>query len=162
MSVVRVLGIDPGYDIVGFGLIEHDRAQRNQFLYVDGGIIKTDSKADYWLRIQQIAEDMEALIFELRPDVCVIESLFFAKNTTTAMKVSQARGVIGAVAQKNGLAIFEYTPLQVKMALTGHGQAEKWQVQEMVKMVLELDAVPQPDDFADALAVAICYAQGRR
>lgn len=153
-----ILGIDPGYDLIGFGLIERQDGGMD-WHYCDGGVIRTSKELDYWDRIGQLANDLDSLLAEYKPSACAIESVFFTKNVKTAIKVAQARGVIGWKMQKNAIPIFEYTPSQVKLALTSQGKAEKWQVQEMVQRLLHLDAIPQPDDFADALAIALCHGQ---
>ncbi|PIZ75502.1 crossover junction endodeoxyribonuclease RuvC [Candidatus Peregrinibacteria bacterium CG_4_10_14_0_2_um_filter_41_8] len=153
-----ILGIDPGYDLVGFGLIEQGNSMRD-WHYLDGGVIKTLPKAEYWDRIEQIARDIETIIKEFKPNVCSLEDLFFSRNTKTGIKVAQARGVIGMKMQKNKIPIYEYGPSQVKLALTGSGRADKSEMQEMVRLQLNLDKIPQPDDFADALAIALCHGQ---
>ncbi len=153
---MKILGIDPGYDLVGFGYVE--RINSSNYKFLDAGVIKTDPKMEYWQRLQNIYQDMSELLANFKPDVCSMESLFFARNTTTAMKVAQARGVIGLACTKFAVPIFEYTPLQIKMTLTGQGRAEKWQVQEMVQRILGLSKLPKPDDMADALAVALTYS----
>lgn len=151
---MRVLGIDPGTGIVGFGVIDSDG--RNHTL-VDAGVIRTPAHQDLELRLQTIYEGLQEIITENKPEIMVIEKLFFAKNVTTAMSVSHARGVIMLSGVQAGLKIVEYTPLQIKQALTGYGRAEKHQIQEMVRMSLKLKTVPKPDDCADALAAALTY-----
>lgn len=150
---MKILGIDPGSGTIGFGLIE--RAHSPKML--DGGIIQTtigDAAAD---RLVELYESLIELVEEFKPDVAAVEKLFFAQNVTTAMAVSQARGVILLALAKNNVPIFEYTPLQIKMAMTGYGRATKAQMQEMVRVQLKLKKKPSPDDAADALAVALTH-----
>jgi crossover junction endodeoxyribonuclease RuvC len=152
---MKILGIDPGYDLLGFGLIEV--LPGNRFVYLDGGVIETDKKLGYWERIQQLAKDLDELISSIDFDVCAMEELFFTKNVKTAIKVAQARGVIGLALAKKGVPIFEYTPSQIKSGVVGNGRADKAAMQEMVKILLGFEVIPKPDDFADALAVALCH-----
>ncbi len=152
---MRILGIDPGTGIVGFGVIDSDG--RNHTL-VDAGVIRTPAHQALELRLQTIFEGLQQIIAETKPEFMVIEKLFFAKNVTTAMSVSHARGVIMLSGVQASLKIIEYTPLQIKQALTGYGRAEKHQIQEMVRMSLNLKTIPKPDDCADALAAALTYA----
>ncbi len=152
---MRILGIDPGYATVGYGVVDHDRGR---FTVVGCGAITTAAGMPFPQRLQDIFCDMESVLTKYRPQALSIEKLYFNTNTTTAIDVAQARGVILLAAQQNGLSISEYTPLQVKQAITGYGRAEKRQVMEMVKSFLGLKAVPKPDDTADALALAICHA----
>ncbi|MCR8644119.1 crossover junction endodeoxyribonuclease RuvC [Paenibacillus sp. N1-5-1-14] len=152
---MRILGIDPGIAIVGFGFIDK---QGSRLTPVQYGCIQTEAHTDPALRLQQVYDSIQELIKRYKPDAVAIEKLFFNRNVTTAMTVSQARGVLILAAVQNGLPIAEYTPLQIKQAIVGYGKAEKKQVQEMVKMFLKLTTVPKPDDVADALAVAICHA----
>ncbi len=152
---MRILGIDPGTAITGFGVIE---ANNGKFKMIDGGVIRTPAKQALELRLETIYDNLQQVIEEAKPDVAAVESLFFAQNVTTAMSVSQARGVILLAIIKAGLDHLDYTPLQIKQALTGYGRADKHQMQEMVKTLLGLKQVPKPDDCADALAVAICHA----
>ncbi len=153
---MRILGIDPGTGILGFGIIEVD--SKNKAHLVDAGVIRTPVKEDDAVRLQTIFDELTDIIMSTKPQVMSVEKLFFAQNITTAMTVSQARGVVLLCAKQAGLDIFEYTPLQIKMALTGYGRADKKQMQEMVRVILELKTVPKPDDCADALAAAICYS----
>jgi crossover junction endodeoxyribonuclease RuvC len=152
---MRVLGIDPGLAIVGFGFI--DRAG-NRLVPVQYGSIQTEARIDSGERLLQIYEAANRLIEQYKPQAVAVEKLFFNRNVTTAFSVGQARGVIVLAAVQHGLQVAEYTPLQVKQAVVGYGQAEKRQVQEMVRMLLGLASIPKPDDAADALAVAICHA----
>ena len=150
-----ILGIDPGYAIVGFGVLE---AQRGQARLVRCGAINTPAGVPMPQRLVQIQEDLETLIHQFAPDVMAIEELFFNTNVTTGIGVAQARGVILMTAAKLGLSIYEYTPSQVKQAVVGYGRAVKEQVQQMTKTLLGLPKIPKPDDTADALAMAICHA----
>lgn len=151
-----VLGIDPGYAIVGFGLVESNGARQR---LVRCGAINTPAGVRLSARLLQISEDMEQLIQQFHPDVMAIEELFFNNNVTTGIGVAQARGVIVMTAEKMGLPIFEYNPSQVKQAVVGYGKAEKHQVMDMTKRLLGLNAVPKPDDAADAVAIALCHAR---
>ena len=153
---MRILGIDPGIGILGFGVIELD--DKGKAKLVDAGVIRTASKQPDSDRLLTIYDELHEIITELKPDVMSVEKLFFAQNVTTAMSVSQARGVILLCGKQHGLELFEYTPLQIKQALTGYGRADKKQMQEMVRVILGLKAVPKPDDCADALAAAICHS----
>lgn len=153
---MRVIGIDPGTGIVGFGVVE--TTQGGRFTMIDAGVIKTPANQADALRLGTIYQELTDIIQQAKPDVMSVEKLFFAKNVTTAMSVSQARGVILLCGQQHDLPIFEYTPLQIKQSLTGYGKAEKHQVQEMVRTILKLKVVPKPDDCADALAAAITHA----
>ncbi len=151
---MRIIGIDPGYAIVGYGVVEYDRFR---FRTVGYGAITTQAGTPFGERLQAIYDDMTVLLTKYQPDALSIEKLFFNTNTTTAIDVAEARGVILLAAQQNGVPVFEYTPLQVKSSITGYGKAEKHQVMEMVKTFLGLGSVPKPDDTADALALAICH-----
>ena len=155
---MRILGIDPGYAIVGFGVLDADRGKAR---LVRCGAINTQAGTPMPLRLLQIQEDMETLIRDFSPEVMAIEELFFNTNVTTAIGVAQARGVILATAARLGVHIFEYSPSQVKIAVVGYGKAEKGQVMDMTKRILGLSAVPKPDDAADALAIALCHARSR-
>lgn len=151
---MRILGIDPGYAIVGYGIVD---CVSSKFAVAGFGAITTDSKENFPNRLKSIHSDMKYLIDKYKPDCISIERLYFNTNTTTAIDVAQARGVILLSAVENGITVNEYTPLQVKQAVTGYGKAEKFQVMEMVKSILKLKEVPKPDDTADALALAICH-----
>ena len=153
---MKILGIDPGYAIVGFGILE---AQRGQARLVRCGAINTPAGVPMPRRLVQIQEDLETLIHTISPNVMAIEELFFNTNVTTAIGVAQARGVILMTAAKLGVEVFEYTPSQVKQAVVGYGKAEKRQVMDMTKRLLNLNAVPKPDDAADAVAIALCHAR---
>lgn len=155
---MRILGIDPGTGILGFGVID---AVKGKVSLVDAGVIRTPVKEDDAVRLQTIFEELTAIIAEDKPEVMVVEKLFFAQNVTTAMNVAQARGVVLLAGKQAGLEIFEYTPLQIKQAITGYGRADKKQMQEMVRVILGLAEPPKPDDCADAIAAALMHAQTR-
>ena len=157
---MRILGIDPGTGILGFGVIEIDA--KNKAHLVDGGVIRTPAKEDDAVRLMTIYEELTDIITKTKPNIMSVEKLFFAQNVTTAMTVAQARGVVLLSGQQNGLELYEYTPLQIKQALTGYGRADKKQMQEMVRVILGLKEVPKPDDCADALAAAICHSMSSR
>ncbi|MEW9700109.1 crossover junction endodeoxyribonuclease RuvC [Paenibacillus sp. SI8] len=152
---MRILGIDPGIAIVGFGFIDKIGSK---LVPVQYGSIQTEAHTDPGLRLKDVYDATTQLIEKYKPDALAIEKLFFNRNVTTAFTVGQARGVMILAGVQAGLPIAEYTPLQVKQAVVGYGKAEKHQVQEMVKIFLKLAKVPKPDDVADALAVAICHA----
>jgi crossover junction endodeoxyribonuclease RuvC len=154
-KVLRVLGIDPGIAIVGFGFIDKIGSK---LVPVQYGSIQTEAHTDPGIRLKEVYDAAVQLIEKYKPDAMAIEKLFFNRNVTTAFTVGQARGVILLAGVQAGLQVAEYTPLQVKQAVVGYGKAEKHQVQEMVKMLLKLSVVPKPDDVADALAIAICHA----
>ena len=151
---MRILGIDPGYAIVGYGVVDY---AKNRFATVGYGAVTTKAKTPFEMRLADIYNDILSIIDKYNPDELAIEKLYFNTNTTTAIDVAQARGVIVLAAHQKGLKISEYTPLQVKQAVTGYGRAEKHQVMEMIKSILSLKSVPKPDDTADALALAICH-----
>lgn len=157
---MRILGIDPGTGILGFGVIDIDA--KNKAHLVDAGVIRTPVNEDASVRLLTIYEELTGIIKELKPQAMSVEKLFFAQNVTTAMSVAQARGVVLLCGQQHGLDLHEYTPLQIKQALTGYGRADKKQMQEMVRVILELEEVPKPDDCADALAAAICHTMTMR
>jgi len=152
----RILGIDPGTGILGFGVIDYEPG--GKFKLVDGGVIRTPAKQPDSERLLTIYEELTEIIERNKPEIMAVEKLFFAQNVTTAMSVSQARGVVLLCGEQNKLTLFEYTPLQIKQALTGYGRAEKKQIQEMVRTILGLEQIPKPDDCADALACAITHA----
>ena len=153
---MRILGIDPGVATIGFGLVEADRAKVHMVTY---GAITTPAGLPLSRRLYQIDRDMEELIGKLKPDVMAVEELFFNTNLTTGIAVAHGRGVILCAAERCGVPLHEYTPGQVKLAVTGYGKAEKRQVMDMTKRLLHLKAVPRPDDAADALALALCHAR---
>lgn len=152
---MRILGIDPGYAIVGIGVIEYN-GQR--FKTLEYGAITTPAGIPFPERLQMIYEQMQEILMLYKPEAMAVEKLYFNTNTTTAIDVAQARGVILVSAQQANVPIYEYTPLQVKQAVVGYGRAEKHQVIEMTKKILSLTRTPKPDDVADALAIAICHA----
>ena len=153
---MRILGIDPGYAIVGFGLIEAERGQPRMKTY---GAITTPAGLPLSRRLLLIDGDMEKLLDALAPDVVAVERLFFNTNLTTGIAVAHSRGVILCAVERHGVPLYEYTPSQVKIAVTGYGKADKRQVMDMTRRVLKLDALPKPDDAADALSVALCHAR---
>ena len=153
---MRILGIDPGYGITGFGLIQADRSQ---FSLLRCGAITTPAGMDFSARLEIIYEDMKQLLEAAKPDVVAIEELFFGQNVTTGIGVAQSRGVILLAIRQAGLPIFSYKPVQVKQAVVGYGNATKHQVQDMTKRLLRLQALPKPDDAADAIAIALCHAR---
>ena len=152
---MRILGIDPGFATIGFGLVEADRGQARMVTY---GAITTPAGLPLSRRLYQIGSDAEELIVRLQPEVISIEELFFTNNQKTGIAVAQARGVILLSAMENEVEVAEYTPLQVKQSVVGYGRAEKKQVMEMTRSLLKLREVPKPDDTADALALTICHA----
>ena len=151
-----ILGIDPGYAIVGWGVVEYQGIKHRPVAF---GAITTEAHTDFNLRLKQIYDDMVELIERSKPDVMSIEKLYFNTNTTTAIQVAQARGVILLAAAQADIPVYEYTPLQVKVAVTGYGKALKPQVMEMTRRLLHLKDVPKPDDTADALALALTHTQ---
>lgn len=151
-----ILGIDPGYAIVGWGVI---RFERGRYLPLDFGAITTRAGVPFNRRLETIYDDMTALLERYHPEAAAVEKLYFQSNKTTAIDVAQARGVTILALQQHGVPAYEYTPMQVKCAVTGFGQAHKPQVMEMTRRLLRLKEVPKPDDTADALAIAICHAQ---
>ena len=153
-KAMRILGIDPGYAIMGYGVVE---LIGNKFKVIEYGSIMTESRKNMTDRLKHLYYELMQLINRTDPDVAAIEELFFNTNTTTAIKVGQARGVSILACANSGIETNEYTPLQVKMALTGYGRADKKQVQHMTRTILNLKEVPKPDDTADALAIAICH-----
>ena len=152
---MRIIGIDPGTGILGFGIIDVIKGKPS---LVDAGVIRTPVHEDDAVRLLTIYDELSSVIKETKPDHMAVEKLFFAQNVTTAMTVAQARGVVLLTAMKAKLLIAEYTPLQIKQALTGYGRAEKKQIQEMVRVILGLKEEPKPDDCADALAAAITHS----
>lgn len=153
---MRILGIDPGTHIIGYGMLQyHSNGTYESEAY---GTLQIPPKTPLPIALQSIYDDMNILLTTLQPDIMVVEQLFFFKNVSTAMSVAHARGVIVLSGQMHSIAQTEYTPLQVKMTLTGYGRAKKIEVQEMVKDLLHLEKIPKPDDAADALALAITHA----
>ena len=153
---MRILGIDPGYGITGFGLVE---AQRGQFQLLRCGAITTPAGMDFSARLEIIYEDMRQLLEVAKPDVVAIEELFFGQNVTTGIGVAQSRGVILLAIRQAGLEVYQYKPMQVKQAVVGYGNATKHQVQDMTRRLLRLQAMPKPDDAADAIAIALCHGR---
>ncbi len=153
---MRILGIDPGTGIVGFGCVDFTGSDVRGM--VGAGVLRFKPEQPLPERLMQIHAELTQLIQELKPDAMSVEKLFFAQNVTTAMSVSHARGVILWCGEQAGLPIYEYTPLQIKQSLTGYGRATKQQIQEMVRIMLGLHEKPKPDDCADALAAAICHS----
>jgi crossover junction endodeoxyribonuclease RuvC len=156
---VFVLGIDPGTAITGYGLVREDS---DGLALVDCGVITTPSGQPLAARLQTIYQGLADLIREHQPEVAAVEELFFSRNVRTALSVGHARGVVLLALADAGLGIHEYKPLEIKQAIAGYGGADKHQVQEMVRMLLSLDEVPQPDDAADAVAVAVCHIHSAR
>ncbi len=151
---LKILGIDPGYAIVGYGVLEYDGYRFRPLGY---GAVTTEAGAAFPIRLTDIYNDMNTVLDTFKPDAMSIEKLFFNTNQKTGIDVAQARGVIVLSAARRGIPVFEYTPLQVKQSVVGYGRAEKKQVMEMTRTILGLAAVPKPDDTADALALAICH-----
>lgn len=156
---MRIIGIDPGTGILGFGIVEFDK---NRFKLITGGVITTPAHTPLDERLEEIFDGLTDIIAETKPEIMSIEKLFFSQNVTTAISVAQARGVAMLTGRRAKLSIAEYTPQQIKQTLTGYGKADKKQVQEMVRLQLGLTEVPKPDDCADALAAAITHALMRR
>ncbi len=151
---MRILGIDPGYAIVGYGTIQ---LEKNKFYPIEFGAITTKAHTNFEDRLEVVYTKLDEVIKRTKPDALAIEQLFFTTNQKTVIQVAQARGVIILCARMNNIPVFEYTPLQVKQSVAGYGKALKKQVQEMVKILLRLEKTPKPDDTADALAIAICH-----
>ena len=153
---MRILGIDPGYGIIGFGLVE---AQRGQFQLLRFGVITTPAGMDFSARLEIIYEDMKKLLEVAKPDAVAIEELFFGQNVTTGIGVAQSRGVILLAIRQAGLQVYAYKPAQVKQSVVGYGNATKHQVQDMTRRLLHLTQMPKPDDAADAIALALCHGR---
>ena len=153
---MRILGIDPGYGITGFGVIDQ---QQGQSRLVTCGAITTPAGMDFSARLEIIYEDMRQLLERFQPDAVAIEELFFGQNVTTGIGVAQSRGVILLAIRQAGLEVTSYKPMQVKQALTGYGNATKHQMMDMTRRLLHLDAMPKPDDAADAIAIALCHGR---
>lgn len=149
-----ILGIDPGYAIVGFGAVVYEN---NRFTVLGYGAITTRAHTEFTSRLEEIYDGMNELITKFRPDCISVEKLYFNTNTTTAIAVAESRGCILLAAKKGLVPVYEYTPLQVKSSVTGYGRAEKKQIMEMTRIMLGLEKIPRPDDAADALALAICH-----
>lgn len=151
---MRILGIDPGYAILGYGIVDFDN---NHYKAEKYGDITTDKNMEMSLRLKHLYSEVSRIIDTYKPDAVAVEELFFNKNAKTAILVAQARGAVICACVNKSIPVFEYTPLQIKQALTGYGRADKKQIQYMVKLILHLEEAPKPDDTADALAVAICH-----
>lgn len=151
---MRILGIDPGYALLGYGVVE---SVGTKLAPIDYGVIETKPDEAFPERLLRLYDGMNALLSAYRPDAAAFEELFFYRNTTTALSVGAGRGVAILAAQQAGIPLFEYTPMQIKLAVTGDGHADKLAVQTMVRMLLNLTRLPKPDDAADALAAAICH-----
>ena len=153
---MRILGIDPGYGITGFGVLE---AQRSQYQLLQYGAITTPAGVDFPIRLEMIYNDMVQLLQVAKPDAVAIEELFFGQNVTTGIGVAQSRGVILLAVQQAHVPVFQYKPMQVKQSVVGYGNATKHQVQDMTRRILHLEKIPKPDDAADAIAIALCHAR---
>ncbi len=156
---LRILGVDPGTATTGWAVVEERAGKIFPLAY---GCVSTSAKETTARRLKEVAGDMEKIIRKYRPEEAAVEDIFFFKNVKTAVKVSQARGAMLLTLERLGVSLFEYTPLQVKQALTGYGRAEKKQIQLMVKNILKLKNIPRPDDVADAIAIAICHINSRK
>ncbi|MDD5822824.1 MAG: crossover junction endodeoxyribonuclease RuvC [Firmicutes bacterium] len=156
---MRILGIDPGYAIMGWGIVDY---KGNKFTPVAYGAITTEAHTPPEQRLMKIYDELTEILQKYEPEEASIEEIFFNSNTTTAIMVGEARGIALLACVQNDVSIAEYTPLQIKQSLVGYGRAEKKQVQSMVKTILGLDKVPKPDDTADALAAAVCHAHSRQ
>lgn len=159
MISMRILGIDPGYAITGYGIVDY---VGNKFRVVDYGAITTEAGVPMPNRLLYMSVELNNLLMQYEPEAMAIEELFFSSNAKTAIAVGQGRGVALLEAARAGIDVFEYKPNQVKQAVAGYGRADKQQVQQMVKCILNLESVPKPDDTADALAIAICHAHSYR
>ncbi|MCX7921677.1 MAG: crossover junction endodeoxyribonuclease RuvC [Clostridia bacterium] len=149
-----IMGIDPGFAITGYGIVKYEG---NKFSVIDYGAVTTEAKTPLPQRLLALSNGLEEIIEKYKPEAISIEELFFNKNIKTALTVGHGRGVAVLAAARAGVEVFEYTPLQVKQAVAGYGRADKVQMQQMVKVILNLPAVPKPDDVADALAIAVCH-----
>ena len=156
---MKILGIDPGFAIVGYGVVDYIG---NKFSVADYGAVTTAAGENIFNRLKMIYDEVSQIIERTKPDCMAIEELFFNTNSKTAITVAEARGILILAAMNAGIPVYEYTPLQVKQAVTGYGRAEKVQVQQMIKILLNLEKVPKPDDVADALAIAVCCAHSVR
>lgn len=154
-----IMGIDPGTAITGWGIVKHLQGKQT---YIDAGVVTTPAKEVLEKRLVTIYDDLYLLLTKFKPDACVLEKLFFNTNAKTALSVGHARGVVVLAAEKHHVPVFEYTPLQVKTAMTGYGRADKNQIQQMVKKLLNLNQIPRPDDAADALAIALTHCYSHR
>ena len=159
LDKIRILGIDPGYAIVGFGVLDYDGVR---FTPIEYGAVLTEAGTPFPERLKAIHEDVEFLFNKFKPDCMAVERLYFTTNQKTAIDVAQARGITVLSAATRNVPVSEYTPLQVKQSVTGYGKAEKKQVMEMTRQLLGLAQIPKPDDAADALAIAICHGHSVR
>lgn len=156
---MRILGIDPGFAITGYSIIDY---QGNKFKLIDSGAVTTKAGESFPLRLTKIYDDLSMIIDEYKPDAISVEELFFNNNVKTAINVAQARGVVLVVGCQKQIPIYEYTPLQIKQAVAGYGRADKIQVQKMVKAILNVEKLPKLDDTTDSMAAAICHAHSAR
>lgn len=156
---MKIFGIDPGFAITGYGVIEKTG---NKYTVIDYGVVTTDAKLDFSTRLNIMYMEIVEKFREHNPDYIAMEELFFFKNVKTAITVAQARGVLLLAIKQTGKKFYEYTPLQIKQAVTGYGRADKQQMQKMIQVLLKLDSIPKPDDAADALAVAVCCGNSER
>lgn len=156
---MRILGIDPGSQVTGFGVIDTDGTRHR---LVEQGVIRTQPRSRFPEKLRSIHEKLVEVVERVSPDEVVVEDLFYATNVKSALKLGHVRGVVILAAVLRGIPVREYAPLEVKQAVVGYGRADKWQVQKMVATLLELDAPPEPHDAADALAAAICHAHQLR
>lgn len=156
---MRILGIDPGFAITGYSIIEYIG---NKFKLIDSGAITTKAGMSFQLRLTILYDELDIIIKKYKPDVMAVEELFFNQNIKTAINVAQARGIVLVVGCKNNIPTYEYTPLQVKQAVVGYGRAEKKQVQQMVKAILKVAEVPKLDDITDSMAIGICHAHSAK
>lgn len=156
---MRILGIDPGFAITGYSVIDYEG---NKFKLITAGAIETKAGVSFPLRLTKIYDDMQMLVNEYKPDAISVEELFFNNNIKTGINVAQARGIVLLVGCKAGIPTYEYTPLQVKQAVVGYGRAEKKQVQKMVQSILKVEKVPKLDDITDSMAIAICHAHSAK
>jgi len=154
-----IMGIDPGFAITGYGIVKYEG---NKFSPLDYGAVLTKAGEPFARRLLKLDDEIGDIIRRFKPDAIAVEELFFNKNIKTAITAAHGRGIVLAAAARSGTEVFEYTPLQVKQAVVGYGRAEKAQVQQMVKVILNLQEIPKPDDTADALAVAICHGHSHR
>ncbi|MEE1389963.1 MAG: crossover junction endodeoxyribonuclease RuvC [Clostridia bacterium] len=156
---MRILGIDPGFAITGYSIIDY---QGNKFKLIDSGAVTTKAGESFPLRLTKIYDDLSMIIDEYKPDAISVEELFFNNNVKTAINVAQARGVVLVVGCQKQIPTYEYTPLQIKQAVAGYGRADKIQVQKMVKAILNVKKLPKLDDTTDSMAAAICHAHSAR
>ena len=156
---MRILGIDPGFAITGYSIIDY---RGNKFKLIDSGAVTTKAGESFPLRLTKIYDDLSMIIDEYKPDAISVEELFFNNNVKTAINVAQARGVVLVVGCQKQIPTYEYTPLQIKQAVAGYGRADKIQVQKMVKAILNVEKLPKLDDTTDSMAAAICHAHSAR